>query len=209
MQSFEAGRIFCIGKNYSEHIRELAGTVPEEPVVFMKPASSLVRVGEVVRLPVHGSVVHHEVEAVALIGREGRDIPESSALEHVAGITLGLDLTLRDVQSKLKNKGLPWELSKAFEQSAPIGAFSPVENFPNLQDIEFSCSVNGCVRQRGNTGEMIYPLVDLISFLSRVWHLVPGDMIFTGTPAGVGPIRSGDTVVLQGEFLAEFSWQFV
>ena len=130
--SVAANRIFCIGKNYAGHVREFSGTAPEDPVVFMKPVSCLVPEGEPVRLPSHGTVVHHEVEVVLLIGKEGRDISQHEACSHIAGVTLGIDLTLRDVQSHLKKQGLPWELSKAFEQNAPIGPIVPAEELPDI-----------------------------------------------------------------------------
>jgi len=203
-----AFRIYCIGKNYSEHIRELSGSVPEEPVVFMKPWTSLVAEGELVEIPRHGSQLHHEVEAVFKIGKEGRDIPESEAWSHIDGVALGLDLTLRDVQSNLKKRGHPWELSKAFEQSAPIGSFVPLDKIDDPEKIEFSCAVNGQLRQIGNTGDMIFPLPKLVNFLSRVWRLRPGDLIFTGTPQGVGVVQPGDTVLAASPEIGEFSWQF-
>ena len=207
--SVAANRIFCIGKNYAGHVRELSGTVPEDPVIFMKPVSCLVPEGEPVRLPSHGTVVHHEVEVVLLIGKEGRDISQHGACSHIAGVTLGIDLTLRDVQSHLKKHGLPWELSKAFEQSAPIGQIVPAEKLPDLANIAFRLEVNGDLRQEGSTADMIFSVPEIIQYLSRVWELAPGDLIFTGTPAGVGPLHAGDAVTIQSEFIGTFTWEFM
>ncbi|MBC8287423.1 MAG: fumarylacetoacetate hydrolase family protein [Nitrospinae bacterium] len=206
-QSYAPQRIFCIGKNYDEHVKELGGQTPEEPVVFMKPVSSIVAPGETLLMPRHGNLLHHEVEVVLLIGREGQDIPEADALSYIAGVTLGLDLTLRDVQGRLKKTGLPWELSKSFEQSAPLGDFKAYDsNSIDLENFSFICSVNGDLRQQGNTCDMLFPVRSLISTLSRWWTLRPGDIIYTGTPAGVGPLDSGDVVVIESPVTGSFSW---
>ncbi len=206
-QSFTPQRIFCIGKNYDEHVKELGGQTPEEPVVFMKPVSSIVSPGETLCIPRHGELLHHEVEVVLLIGREGRDISKAEALSYIFGVTLGLDLTLRDVQGRLKKVGLPWELSKAFEQSAPLGHFKAYDsNSIDLENFSFTCSVNGSLRQQGNTCEMIFPIRSLIHTLSGWWTLQPGDIIFTGTPSGVGPLESGDRVDIESPVTGPFSW---
>jgi len=206
-KSFDLCRIFCIGKNYDEHIKELGGQTPEEPVVFMKPVSSIVVSGETLSMPRHGNLLHHEVEVVLLIGREGQDIPESNAFSYIAGITLGLDLTLRDIQLRLKKKGLPWERSKSFEQSAPLGHFKDYDpESIDLQNLSFTCSVNGSLRQQGNTRDMLFPIKNLIHTLSGWWTLQPGDIIFTGTPAGVGPLKAGDRVDIESPVTGSFYW---
>jgi len=206
---FEPYRIFCIGKNYDEHVKELGGKAPEEPVVFMKSVASIVAPGANLFVPQHGNLLHHEVEVVLLIGREGRDIPEADALSHIAGITLGLDLTLRDVQDRLKKSGLPWELSKSFDQSAPLGIFKAYDpDSIDLENLSFSCSVNGDLRQQGNTRNMIFPVKSLIHKLSRWWTLKPGDIIFTGTPAGVGLLKAGDQVDIESAETGKYSWDF-
>ncbi len=200
-------RIFCIGKNYDEHVKELGSTAPEEPVVFMKPVCNIVTPGETLSMPRHGSLLHHEVEVVLLIGGEGQDVPEANALSYIAGITLGLDLTLRDVQGRLKKAGLPWELSKAFEQSAPLGHFKAYDsNTIELENLLFTCSVNGDLRQQGNTRDMLFPVRNLIHRLSGWWTLRPGDIIFTGTPSGVGPLMPGDQVDIDSSVIGRFSW---
>lgn len=201
-------RLFCIGKNYAEHVRELGGTAaPSEPVVFLKPATCLVPPGATIPMPAHGHTLHHEVEVVVLIGRGGRAIPEAEAPSHIAGLALGLDLTLRDVQAALKKKGHPWELSKAFDHSAPLGEWIAFDGTVPLDDIAFECRVNGEGRQAGNTGEMIFPVPALIRFLSGIWELREGDLIYTGTPAGVGPLEKGDTVEISSPRLGTSSWQ--
>jgi len=206
-RSFTPQRIFCIGKNYDEHVKELGSTAPEEPVVFMKPVCNIVAPGETLSMPRHGSLLHHEVEVVLLIGRGGQDVPEADALTYISGITLGLDLTLRDVQGRLKKLGLPWELSKAFEQSAPLGYFKTYDpNSIDLENFSFTCSVNGGLRQQGNTRDMLFPVRNLIHRLSGWWTLRPGDIIFTGTPSGVGPLKQGDQVGIESSDTGCFSW---
>jgi 2-keto-4-pentenoate hydratase/2-oxohepta-3-ene-1,7-dioic acid hydratase in catechol pathway len=206
-RSFTPHRIFCIGKNYDEHVKELGSTAPEEPVVFMKPVCNIVAPGETLSMPRHGCLLHHEVELVLLIGKEGQDVPEADALSYIAGFTLGLDLTLRDVQGRLKKAGLPWELSKAFEQSAPLGHFKTYDpNSIDLENLSFTCSVNGDLRQQGNTRDMLFPVRNLIRRLSGWWTLRPGDILFTGTPSGVGPLSSGDHIDIESAEIGLFSW---
>jgi len=171
----------------------------------MKPVSSIVAPGETLYRPRHGSLLHHEVEVVLLIGREGRDIPQANALSFITGVTLGLDLTLRDVQGRLRKAGLPWELSKSFEQSAPLGFFK-APNSIDLENLSFTCSVNGELRQEGNTRDMIFSIKSLIHTLSGWWTLKPGDIIFTGTPSGVGPLEAGDRVDIDSPVAGPFSW---
>ena len=200
------GRIFCIGKNYRLHIEELNETDPGEPVVFMKPPACLVASGETLHLPAHGNSLHHEVELVLLVGKRASRVEESDALSHIAGVTLGIDLTLRDVQSRLKKKGLPWEMAKAFEQSAPLGSLVPCSSDLDVNALEFTLSVNGDCRQRGQVKEMIHSIPRIVGFLSGVWTLMPGDLIFTGTPAGVGPLVAGDRVAIASEAIGVFQW---
>ena len=200
-------RIFCIGKNYPALGKEMQDPIPNRPVVFMKPAACLVPPAETIPIPGHGRSLHHEVEVVILIGKEGKSVAESDAESHIAGVTLGLDLTLRDVQADLKAKGHPWELSKAFERSAPIGSFREFDGSPDLNSLEFDCRVNGDLRQKGNTRDMIFPVAGLIHYLSKIWTLIPGDLIYTGTPSGVGPLRPGDTVSIQSEEIGKFDWE--
>lgn len=201
-------RIFCIGKNYAEHVEELKhlGHAPDgECVVFLKPASSIVPEGQSVRLPRGRGSIHHEAELVVRLGGGGASIPLERALDHVSGITLGLDLTLRDLQTELKAKGKPWELAKAFDGAAPLGAFKPYLK-QDLQALEFTCTVNGALRQHGRTRDMLFTVARQIQILSQTWALAAGDIIYTGTPKGVGPLVPGDEVVLQGPGIGSFTW---
>ncbi|HIF03087.1 MAG TPA: FAA hydrolase family protein [Nitrospinaceae bacterium] len=206
-------RIFCIGKNYSEHIRELGdfdSTLQlkndKQPVVFMKPATSIVSLGEPIHTPTHGNILHHEVEVVVLLNGGGKNILVDDSLSYIAGVTLGLDLTLRDVQVEVKKKGHPWELSKSFDQSSPLGLMRSYDNSFDLFDIPFTCFVNKKKRQEGNTKDMIFSIPQIISFLSTVWELMSGDLIYTGTPAGVGVIHSKDKILLNSPILGRFAW---
>ena len=207
--SMNVARVFCIGRNYVEHVHELSNVLPEKPVVFIKPASCLVAPGEKIHFPKHGNELHHEVEIVIKVGREGRAQMEEESLSFISALTVGLDLTLRDVQGELKKKGLPWEIAKAFEQSAPVGDFIPYDESLDLKDVSFGCRVNGIERQRGNTGKMIFSIERLLVELSRIWLLRPGDLIYTGTPSGVGPLTIGDTIEIYSDPTGSFSWSIV
>jgi 2-keto-4-pentenoate hydratase/2-oxohepta-3-ene-1,7-dioic acid hydratase in catechol pathway len=202
-------RVFCIGRNYVEHVRELNNPMPARPVIFMKPSSSLVHPGATIHFPSHGKELHHETEVVVGIGREGKPSTENEAEAFIQGLTLGLDLTLRDVQREMKAKGLPWELAKSFDQSAPLGDMVPYRKPLHFDGIEFSCHVNGEKRQEGRTGDMIFPIPRLIIEVGNVWALLPGDLIFTGTPAGIGPLNPGDKVQISSPQLGSWSWTIV
>ncbi len=202
-------RLFCIGKNYAEHVAELAhlGHAPDgECVVFMKPSSAIVPEGEPIVLPRGKGSIHHEAELVVLLTGGGRDIPVEEALDKVAGLTLGLDLTLRDLQTQLKSQGKPWELAKAFDGAAPLGDFKPFLE-QDLQALEFTLHVNGQLRQRGHTRDMLYSVARQIHILSQTWALQPGDAIYTGTPAGVAALEPGDEVVLASPQIGRFTWR--
>ncbi|OGC84128.1 MAG: hypothetical protein A2W07_05185 [candidate division Zixibacteria bacterium RBG_16_43_9] len=202
-------RVFCIGRNYAEHVQELSNTIPEKPVIFIKPATCLVKPGEKIHFPKHGKELHHEVEIIVKIGSEGRVAREEEALSFVSAVTVGLDLTLRDVQADLKKKGLPWEIAKAFDQSAPIGSFVPYNKSIDLNNISFGCKVNGIERQRGNSRDMIFSIPRLLVELSKIWMLRPGDLLFTGTPSGVGPLKVGDSIEIKSNLTGSFSWSIV
>ena len=206
-------RIFCIGENYTEHIRELGGfnstlqsKNESQPVVFMKPVTSIVSLGEWIHAPTHGNVLHHEVEVVVLLNGGGKNILIEDSLSCIAGVTLGLDITLRDVQVEMKKKGHPWELSKSFDQSSPLGLMRSYDDSFDLFDIPFACFVNEEKRQEGNTKDMIFSIPQIISFLSTVWKLMPGDLIYTGTPSGIGIIKSRDEIILNSPILGRFAW---
>src|SRR3989337_3597610 len=207
--NLNCARVFCIGRNYAEHVQELSNTIPEKPVIFIKPATCLVKPGEKIHCPKHGKELHHEVEIIVKIGSEGRVAREEEALSFVSAVTVGLDLTLRDVQADLKKKGLPWEIAKAFDQSAPIGSFVPYNKSIDLNNISFGCKVNGIERQRGNRRDMIFSIPRLLVELSKIWMLRPGDLLFTGTPSGVGPLKVGDSIEIKSNLTGSFSWSIV
>ncbi|MFD2933697.1 fumarylacetoacetate hydrolase family protein [Spirosoma flavum] len=185
-------KIICVGRNYAEHIKELNNEHPEDPVIFMKPETAIPLKNEPFFYPDFSNDVHHEVEILVKINRVGKNIDGKFAHKYYDEIGVGIDFTARDVQSKLKAKGLPWELAKGFNGSAPISGFVPKTDFPDLQNLNFRLDVNGETRQQGNTSMMLFKIDYLISFVSRYFLLQQGDIIFTGTPKGVGPVQIGD-----------------
>ena len=196
-------KIICIGRNYVEHAVELKNDVPSEPVWFMKPDTALLAKGKDFFLPDFSKDIHHEVELVLRICKEGKHIAEEFASKYYDQISVGLDFTARDVQEKQKAKGLPWEPAKAFDWSAPVGDFIPAEKLRNKNDIAFSLKRNGSIVQEGKSSLMIFSFEKIISFVSRYVTLRKGDFIFTGTPKGVGAINAGDKLeaFLEGEKL--------
>ncbi len=197
-QEITAGRVFCIGCNYAEHVRELHGFEEIPPVVFMKPAEALVAAGNAVTPPPgYSGNMDYETELVFMIGRNGRAANAAEAAAMIGAIGIGCDLTLRTLQKELRAKSLPWECSKAFENSAPLGTlyeFDP--SVDDLENLEFSGYVNDELRQSGNSRDMIYPVTRLVVELSRYWELKRGDLIFSGTPRGVGALKNGDVIKL-------------
>ncbi len=184
-------KIFCIGRNYSEHAKELGNAVPENPVVFSKPDTALLKNGEAFYLPEFSQDVHHEIELVIKINKVGKNIQEKFAQNYFSEIGLGVDFTARDLQTQLKSKGLPWELAKGFDGSAPIGDFISIEGM-DLSQINFGLKNNDHWVQRGNSKDMIFTFAKIISFISSYFTLKVGDLIYTGTPSGVGPVKIGD-----------------
>ena len=199
-------RIFCIGRNYAEHAKEMGNALPPEPVVFMKPATSVVSEGAPLALPKGQGAVHHEMELVLRVGREARDLAPEQALGALSGLSLGLDLTLREVQARLKQAGAPWELAKSFDGSAAVGRFTPWPSAFDPQALDLRCTVNGALRQQGNTADMLFAIPAILAFLSRHWRLLPGDLVYTGTPAGVGPLVPGDRIEIACQELGTFGW---
>lgn len=193
-RALRPSKILCIGRNYALHAKEMGSKVPTEPVVFLKPPSALIGTGEEVVLPPQTSDVHHEVELVAVIGIGGSWIDEARALRHVAGYAVGLDLTARDLQARAKEGGLPWSVAKGFDTFAPLGPVSAADPSLDPQDLEIRLTINGAVRQEGHTGNMIFSIARLVSFCSRIFSLEAGDLLYTGTPEGVGPILDGDVL---------------
>lgn len=187
-------KIICIGRNYSAHVKELKNDAPEEPVFFLKPDTALLKPGEDFFHPEFTSNIHHEVELVLKISKAGKHIQEQFAHKYYEEIGIGIDFTARDLQDICKTKGLPWEKAKAFDGSAPIGKFLPKSQFTDLRNISFYLNINGERRQSGNSGDMQFHFHHIIAYISQFITLKTGDLIFTGTPAGVGPVHVGDTL---------------
>ncbi|HPR61455.1 MAG TPA: fumarylacetoacetate hydrolase family protein [Prolixibacteraceae bacterium] len=189
-------KIICIGRNYADHIAELNNEKPEEPVIFMKPDSSILRKNKPFFIPNFSTDLHHEVELVLKIDQVGKNISPKFASRYYSSVGLGIDFTARDLQNKLKDKGLPWEKAKAFDYSAVISShFIPLEQL-SANQIEFRLDINGTTRQTGNSALMIFSFDELIANVSKYFTLKTGDLIYTGTPAGVGPVKINDR--LQG-----------
>lgn len=186
-------KIICIGRNYVAHARELNNEIPEEPVFFMKPDSALLRNNDPFYIPDWTKEVHHEIELVLRVCRLGKNIEKRFAHRYYDQIGLGVDFTARDMQNELKKKGLPWEKAKAFDRAAVISnTFFPVEEFTQPKNIKFCLNINGKTIQEGNSGLMIFGFDEIISHISKYITLKIGDLIYTGTPAGVGPVKIGD-----------------
>ncbi len=186
------GKIVCIGRNFAAHAKELGNAVPDSPILFMKPASCIVPDGGTVIIPDYARECHHEVELAVLIGTPGQKIPAEQALNHVAGYAVAIDLTLRDVQSTLKEKGHPWEMAKAFATSCPLSDFVAVDTVADTSNLQLKLSVNGELRQNGTSADMMRSVAEVIAVMSDYFPLEAGDILLTGTPAGVGPVTSGD-----------------
>lgn len=199
-------KILCIGRNYEEHAKELKNPLPAEPVIFSKPDTALLRNNDPFFIPDFAESFHHEVEIVVRINRLGKNIEEQFANRYYDEIGLGIDFTARDLQDKLKSKGLPWEKCKAFDSSAVISNFVSKEKFQDLNNLNFHLDINGETRQKGNTRDMIFNIDQLISHVSKYFTLKIGDFIYTGTPSGVGPVKIGDR--LQGYIEEENFFDF-
>ncbi len=191
-RTYRVGKLVCLGRNYSEHIRELGNEVPERPVIFIKPATSIVGDGEAVVIPPYSRDCHHEVELAVLIGRKGKDVPEDQAMDHVAGYGVAIDMTLRDVQGDLKEKGLPWEIAKGFDTSCPLSSFVPADRVADPHALRLRLAVNGTPRQDASTASMMRRIPAIIHEISQIFTLEEGDILLTGTPEGVGPVVAGD-----------------
>lgn len=190
------GKIVCIGRNYLDHIRELGNDIPEQALLFIKPSTSLVALDKPLQLPVGLGACHNELEVALLIKApitKGTPIVLSKL---IWGVGLGLDLTLRELQSSLKAKGHPWERAKAFDNACPMSAFIPLKEFDNINNMDFTLSVNGEIRQQGNSANMMRSMESLLTEISACFTLLPGDIVLTGTPAGVGVLNSGDKLAL-------------
>lgn len=198
-------RIFCIGRNYAEHVAELDNAHTLDCIVFMKPLTALVT-GDTIPVRVGGEAVHHEAELVVEIAGGGRDIGADAAPAHIAGLGLGLDLTLRGLQGELQAASQPWEKAKSFDASAAMGPLRPFDPAIDLSALSFRLDINGQCRQHGDTGMMLFGVCELIARLSAHWTLLPGDLIYTGTPQGVAEIAPGDKLALFSDSLPSAGW---
>jgi fumarylpyruvate hydrolase len=206
-ERLRVGKILAVGRNYGEHVRELGGT-DTTPVLFFKPPTALVHDGETVVLPRDAGEVHHEVELVVVIGQPGRAIEPERALEHVLGYAVGIDLTLRDLQREAKRRGDPWDLAKGFDGSAPVSLVQPAAEVGDGSGLAIRLAVNGTTRQSDSTSTMLRPVRDLVAYASRYITLETGDLLFTGTPAGVGPVVPGDAVEAEIERVGKLALTF-
>lgn len=199
-QEFSIGKIVCLARNYAEHARELGNETPAAPVLFMKPASAVIGDGQAVVIPSYSRECHYEVELAVVIGKQCRAVAAEQAMEYVAGYGVAIDMTLRDVQNQLKAKGLPWEIAKGFDSSCPLSDFVPAGQVSDPHNLKLKLSVNGETRQDGCSTDMIHRLPQIIAHISAIFTLEPGDVILTGTPAGVGPVLAGDVIeaVIEG-----------
>lgn len=187
-------KVIAIGRNYAEHAKELNNAIPESPVIFLKPDTAVTKNNKPFYIPEFSQDIHYELELVLKISKEGKHIAEKFANKYFEEIGLGIDYTARDIQTKQKNAGLPWELAKAFDGSAAISEFKPKSDFNNLYDLKFELHQNNEVKQLGHTADLIFSFEKIISFVSSYITLKKGDLIFTGTPAGVGKVKQGDVL---------------
>ncbi len=185
-------KIICVGRNYADHAKELNNEVPSEPVIFLKPETALIPKRQPFFYPSFSSDVHYEVEVVVRINRVGKHIAEKFAHKYYSELSLGIDFTARDLQTTFKEKGLPWEKAKAFDGSAPVGHFLGKNELGDTNNLDFNLKINNQLRQEGSTSDMIFKIDELIAHISQFFTLKIGDLIFTGTPKGVGPIKKGD-----------------
>ncbi|MBC8987381.1 fumarylacetoacetate hydrolase family protein [Pedobacter sp. N36a] len=199
-------KIIAIGRNYAAHAKELNNPIPGTPVIFLKPDTAALRENKPFYIPEFSSDIHYELEVVLKICREGKHIAEKFAGNYFEEVGLGIDFTARDIQTRHKEKGLPWELAKAFDHSAAVSAFVPKAQLSDLHQLPFELQINGAVRQQGNTKDMIFSFEYLISFISQYFTLKKGDLIFTGTPEGVGQVHEGDKLEawMDGQQLLNF-----
>ncbi len=193
------GKIVCLARNYVAHAEELGNEVPSDPVLFIKPATSIIKDGETMVIPDYSDDCHHEVELAVLIGRTAHKVTAEDAMDYVSGYGIGIDMTLRDTQAVLKEKGYPWELAKGFDTSCPLSEFVPADQVNDPHDLAIRLQVNDDVRQDANTGLMIRRIPETIAAITRAFTLEPGDLILTGTPAGVGRVVGGDRMIAEIE----------
>ena len=205
-KTYPIQNIFCIGRNYAQHIAELNNATPTEPLVFLKPTSALAIEGDAITLPPFSNAIHYEVELVIYIKEDAKNLSEESALSVIGAYGIGLDLTARDLQDKIKERGEPWTKCKGFPGAAIVSTFISAEKIKDPTDITFSFEQNGELKQNGNSKMMLYPIAEIIAYLSTVYGLSKGDIIYTGTPEGVGKLAPGDklTLTLEDKITANF-----
>ncbi|MBD8475441.1 fumarylacetoacetate hydrolase family protein [Pseudomonas sp. CFBP 8770] len=195
---FPLGKVVCIGRNYAEHAKELDNPIPTEPLLFIKPSSCVVPLQETFTIPTDRGAVHYEAEIAVLLGKSLSTRPSAEeVIDAISGFAPALDLTLRDVQARLREKGLPWEIAKSFDGAAVIAPFVSADSFSDLTDIPIRLTIDGDVRQDGNSNLMLNPIVPMIQYMAGCFSLQAGDVILTGTPAGVGPLEIGAEIVLE------------
>ena len=195
--SLAVGKVVCVGRNYAEHAKELNNPILSEPMLFMKPATAIVDITHPIHIDWEKGIVHHELEISVLIGKTLSRGTKAQTLSSISGLGVALDLTLRDLQNELKKNGHPWEKAKSFDGSCPLSGFEPVQSFPSFDDIEIQLAVNGTVRQKGSSALMLTGIIPLIQYISGWFTLKPGDVVLTGTPAGVGPLHPGDELRIE------------
>ncbi len=193
-QKFQVGKIVCVGRNYAEHINEMDSKQTEDPVLFLKPSTAIIHEGTAIKLPDYSKEVHHEVEMVLLVSRIAKSVPKQDWKSYIGGVGIALDLTLRDLQREAKERGLPWSISKGFDGSCPISDFIALNKVEDIRNLNLELQVNGQIRQTASTSEMIFKVDELVSFISGIYTLEPGDLILTGTPAGVSKLNHGDSL---------------
>ena len=199
-------KIICVGRNYAAHAEELGNKIPDSPIIFFKPDTALLRNNNTFFYPEYSKNIHYECELIYRVSREGKYIQRQFVESYIDGVGLGIDFTARDLQTKAKEKGHPWALAKGFNSSAPISAFKPLDAFEDINKLRFELKLNGESRQKGDASHMIWPLGPLVEYISQFFTLKRGDIIFTGTPKGVGPIQVGDRLQawLEGDEMLNF-----
>ncbi|HTR80847.1 MAG TPA: fumarylacetoacetate hydrolase family protein [Bacteroidota bacterium] len=193
-KQFTVGKILCLGQNYADHAKEMGGNAPSSPIIFLKPSTAIIENGAPIVIPKFSDEVHHEVELTVLIGRKGKQIAQSDAYDFVVGYGIGLDMTMRDRQKEARAAGNPWTIAKGFDTSAPLSPFVPKAQVADPHNLNISLKVNGVERQHSNTSNMIFHIDFIIAFLSSIFTLEEGDVIYTGTPEGVGKVSPGDVI---------------
>ena len=193
-KTYAVGKIICVGINYIDHMKEMGNEKPEKPVLFLKPPTAILNEGKMIKLPTFSTEVHHEIELALLVGKTGCRIKREAWHNYIAGAGIAIDLTLRDIQREVRKKGLPWSVCKGFDGACPISSFKPVDTITDIQELTLTLKVNNEIRQNGNTAEMIFPIDHLIEYISSIFTLEIGDVIITGTPAGVSPLKPGDQI---------------